>query len=93
MGLSSRPFLKRQITILAAEGSRTALLRDAADPVTTAALHGLRLCQRAGLVKLGHVAVDGTKLKANASRHKAMSYQRMLSEEPKLAAEVKGVPG
>ncbi len=49
----------------------------------------LRLCQRAGLVTLGHVAVDGTKLKANASRHKAMSYQRMLTEEPKLAAEVK----
>ena len=37
----------------------------------------LRLCQSAGLVKLGHVAVDGTKLKANASRHKAMSYGRM----------------
>ena len=49
----------------------------------------LRLCQRAGLVKLGHVAVDGTKVKANASRHKAMSYQRMLTEEPKLAAQVK----
>ena len=49
----------------------------------------LRLCQRAGLVKLGHVAVDGTKLRANASRHKAMSYQRMVTEEPKLAAEVK----
>jgi transposase len=49
----------------------------------------LRLCQRAGLVKLGHVAVDGTKLQANASRHKAMSYQRMVMEEPKLAAEVK----
>ena len=49
----------------------------------------LRLCQRAGLVTLGHVAVDGTKLRANASRHKAMSYQRMVTEEPKLAAEVK----
>ncbi len=49
----------------------------------------LRLCQRAGLVKLGHVAVDGTKLRTNASRHKAMSYQRMVTEEPKLAAEVK----
>jgi transposase len=49
----------------------------------------LRLCQRAGLVRLGHVAVDGTKLRANASRHKAMSYKRMLSEEAKLAAEVK----
>lgn len=48
----------------------------------------LRLCQAAGLVKLGHVAVDGTKLKANASRHKAMSYRRMKEAEPKLAAEV-----
>lgn len=48
----------------------------------------LRLCQSAGLVKLGHVAVDGTKLKANASRHKAMSYGRMKTTEPKLAAEV-----
>jgi len=48
----------------------------------------LRLCQSAGLVKLGHVAVDGTKLKANASRHKAMSYGRMKQAEPKLAAEV-----
>jgi transposase len=48
----------------------------------------LRLCQAAGLVKLGHVAVDGTKLKANASRHKAMSYGRMKQSEPKLSAEV-----
>jgi transposase len=48
----------------------------------------LRLCQAAGLVKLGHVAVDGTKLRANASRHKAMSYQHMVQREPKLAAEV-----
>lgn len=37
----------------------------------------VRLCQRAGLVKLGHVALDGTKIKANASKHKAMSYGRM----------------
>jgi len=48
----------------------------------------LRLCQAAGLVKLGHVAVDGTKLRANASKHKAMSYKHMVSQEPKLAAEV-----
>ena len=48
----------------------------------------LRLCQAAGLVKLGHVAVDGTKLRANASRHKAMSYGRMKQVEPRLAAEV-----
>ena len=48
----------------------------------------LKLCQAAGLVKLGHVAVDGTKLKANASRHKAMSYGRMKQAEAKLEAEV-----
>ncbi len=48
----------------------------------------LRLCQAAGLVKLGHVAVDGTKLRANASKHKAMSYKNMMQQEPKLAAEV-----
>src|SRR3954466_3937770 len=42
----------------------------------------LRLCQAAGLVKLGHVAVDGTKLRANASRHKAMSYKHMMQQEP-----------
>ncbi len=48
----------------------------------------LRLCQAAGLVRLGHVAVDGTKLRANASKHKAMSYKHMVSQEPKLAAEV-----
>jgi len=41
----------------------------------------LKLCQRAGLVKLGHVALDGTKIKANASKHKAMSYKRMKEEE------------
>src|SRR5215212_4523117 len=48
----------------------------------------LRLCRAAGLVQFGHVAVDGTKLKANASRHKAMSYGRMQTAEPALAAEV-----
>lgn len=48
----------------------------------------LRLCQRAGLVKLGHVSLDGTKIKANASKHKAMSYKRMKEEEARLEAEV-----
>jgi transposase len=48
----------------------------------------LRLCQKANLVKLGHVALDGTKIKANASKHKAMSYGRMEKAEPALAAEV-----
>ena len=49
----------------------------------------LRLCQEAGLVKLGHIALDGTKIKANASRHKAMSYGRMLKEEKRLTEEIK----
>lgn len=48
----------------------------------------LALCEAAGLVKLGHVALDGTKLHANASKHKAMSYGRMREREPELAAEV-----
>jgi transposase len=48
----------------------------------------LKLCQKAGLVKLGHVALDGTKVKANASKHKAMSYERMVKKEEELQAEV-----
>jgi hypothetical protein len=48
----------------------------------------LAVCRRAGLVGLGHVAVDGTKLRANASKHKAMSYARMGPAEAELAAEV-----
>jgi len=51
----------------------------------------LRLCQAAGLVKLGHVALDGTKLKANASKHKAMSYGRMEETERRLAAEIRAL--
>jgi transposase len=48
----------------------------------------LALCRAAGLVKLGHVALDGTKLQANASKHKAMSYGRMRQRERDLAIEV-----
>ena len=48
----------------------------------------LKLCRRAGLVKLRHVAIDGAKVKANASKHKAMSYKRMLQEERRLRSEV-----
>jgi len=48
----------------------------------------LRLCQKQGLVKLGHVALDGSKVKANASKHKAMSYERMCAKEKELEAEV-----
>jgi transposase len=50
----------------------------------------LQLCRKAGLVELGHVALDGTKLAANASKHKAMSYGRMRQAEAVLAAEVEG---
>lgn len=48
----------------------------------------LALCRKAGLAGLGHVAVDGTKIKANASKHKAMSYARMVEAEAELAREV-----
>ena len=48
----------------------------------------LKLAERAGLVKLGHVALDGTKIKANASKHKAMSYGHMKKREAELKAEV-----
>jgi transposase len=48
----------------------------------------LRLCQRAGLVQLGHVALDGTKVLANASKHKAMSYGRMTETAQRLEAEI-----
>jgi transposase len=51
----------------------------------------LKLCQQAGLVKLGHVALDGTKVKANASKHKAMSYERMGETEKKLEEEVQAL--
>src|SRR4029453_7153091 len=48
----------------------------------------LKLCALAGLTKVGTVALDGTKVKANASRHKAMSYDRMKTEEERLKQEV-----
>jgi transposase len=48
----------------------------------------LQLCQKAGLVKFGHVVLDGTKIKANASKHKAMSYGRMKQDLKRLRKEV-----
>jgi transposase len=48
----------------------------------------LQLCARAGLATLGKVAIDGTKLKANASKHKAMSYERMCQIEKRLQEEI-----
>jgi len=49
----------------------------------------LVICRESGLVKLGRVAVDGTKIKANASKHKAMSYGRMVEQEAALKKEIK----
>jgi transposase len=51
----------------------------------------LKLCAKAGLVKVGRIALDGSKVKANASRHKAMSYDYMLKEEKRLKKEVKAL--
>ena len=51
-------------------------------------LQVLKLAEMAGLAKLGHVALDGTKIKANASKHKAMSYRRMKKREAEFQAEV-----
>ena len=48
----------------------------------------VKLAQEMGLVKLGTVAIDGTKIKANASRHKAMSYERMRQAEGELKAQI-----
>jgi hypothetical protein len=59
----------------------------------------LRLCQKAGMVSLGHVALDGTKVQANASKHKAkptasakqLSHERMLKAEKQLEKEINGL--
>jgi transposase len=48
----------------------------------------LHPCQRAGLVKLSHIALDGTKVKANASKHKAMSYGRMVTAEVRMESDI-----
>ena len=63
--------------------------KDNVDALSGLFVQVLALCQQAGLVKLGHVALDGTKVKANASKHKAMSYQRNEGEGSAVgAAEV-----
>jgi hypothetical protein len=54
-------------------------------------VQALRLCRRARLVGLGALALDGTKLRANASRHKAMSYERMVKTETRLEAEIAAI--
>jgi transposase len=54
-------------------------------------VQALRLCRQAKLVGLGTLALDGTKLRANASRHKAMSYERMVRAEAQLEAEIAAI--
>jgi len=54
-------------------------------------VQAVKLCQAAGLVKLGHVSLDGTKIQANASKHKAMSYDRMTKKEKQLEAEIEAL--
>lgn len=51
----------------------------------------VRIARRAGLIKLGTVAIDGTKIHANASKHKAMSYARMKAEDSKLRREIQRI--
>ncbi len=51
----------------------------------------LKVCREAGMVKLGRVAIDGTKVKANASKHKAMSYGRMKEKEQSLRREIDAI--
>jgi hypothetical protein len=48
----------------------------------------VQIAQEAGLVKMGVIAIDGTKVKADASKHKAMCYDRMLTEEKRLREEI-----
>jgi len=54
-------------------------------------VQALRLCRQARLVGLGTLALDGTKLRANALRHKAMSYERMVKAEARLEAEIAAI--
>ena len=61
------------------------------DALSELFVQALRLCSKGGLVKLGSLALDGTKLRANASRRKAMSYERMTIKESQLEAEIAGL--
>ncbi len=56
--------------------------------LSTLFIQVLNICKKTGLVKVGHVAIDGTKMQSNASKHKAMSYGRMVKKEEQLEKEV-----
>jgi transposase len=58
------------------------------DALADLLVQSLQLAQRIGMVKMGRVALDGTKLEADASRHKAMSYDRLIDKEEKIEAEI-----
>lgn len=58
------------------------------DAISDLFVQVLQLCRDAGMAKLGHVSLDGTKVQANASKHAAMSYRRMKEAEPELAKKV-----
>ncbi|MEE8305200.1 MAG: IS1182 family transposase [Candidatus Tectomicrobia bacterium] len=53
----------------------------------------VQVARATGLVRLGTVSIDGTKVKANASKHKAMSYKRLKQEEVRLSEEIKSLCG
>src|SRR6185369_12055774 len=53
----------------------------------------VEMCQRAGLVKLGHVAIDGTKIKANASKRKSLTYKELTKGEKESEAKIKELLG
>jgi len=60
-------------------------------PLADLFIQVLRLCANAGLVSMKHIAIDGTKLLANASKHSAMSYSRMVEKEKELQAEIEAL--
>jgi transposase len=68
-----------------------AFRRDHLEALAGLFVQTVQMCVKAGLVTLGHVAIDGTKIQANASKHKAMSYERMTSDEKRLRAEMEAL--
>jgi transposase len=61
------------------------------EPLAGLFIQVLKLCAQAGLISMKHIAIDGTKLLANASKHSAMSYSRMIEKEKELETEIQGL--